>query len=445
MIKATFMKNIYLTLPVFLFLGLGLLLTSCASNPQQVKTKHAIRVPQRPDVPLVMNEQVEKWISYFQGPGRAAFERYLSRSGRYIPMMKEILRENGLPEDLVYLALIESGYNPRAYSRARATGAWQFIHRTGSRYGLTVNDWIDERRDPEKSTVAAAKYLIDLYERFDDWYLATASYNAGEGKIDRAIQRYKTEDFWELAQRRYLRAETKNYVPKLIAATLIAKEPKKYGFHDIQYEDPISYEKVTLEGPLDLRIAAQCAEIDYEEMEAFNPELLHGVTPPHESDYQLRVPSGRVDQFQKKYASLSASERLNGFSFESVKKGKRDRGLYRAKKGDTIGKISHRTGVSVKVLRQYNPRVRWGRLKTGTELRLYVLASPVRSKKNRHRILAENNTATPRKLRHGKTIRIPKAVSKEVRPASIQPEDLKNEPSPAEPNTLDASSWVPSM
>jgi membrane-bound lytic murein transglycosylase D len=165
------------------------------------------------DIPIVINARVEQFIQYFQTTGKKIFTNWLARSERYIPFMKNLLRENGLPEDLVYMSLIESGFNPYAYSRRKASGPWQFIYLTGKRYGLKANWWVDERRDPEKSTIAATKYLKDLYDMFECWYLAAAGYNAGEGKILNAMKRYRTEDFWELTKYRYLKRETKDYVP----------------------------------------------------------------------------------------------------------------------------------------------------------------------------------------------------------------------------------------
>src|SRR5512136_3362783 len=159
-----------------------------------------------------MNAHVENLIQYFQCPARNRFSSWLARSEKYIPLMRNLLKDNGLPEDLVYMALIESGFNPYAYSRSKASGPWQFIYLTGKRYGLKVDGWVDERRDPEKSTIAAAKYLKDLYDMFECWYLAAAGYNAGEQKIVAAMQRYQTEDFWELTKYRYLKQETKDYV-----------------------------------------------------------------------------------------------------------------------------------------------------------------------------------------------------------------------------------------
>lgn len=184
------------------------------------------------DIPVEMNRPVEKWIDYFTGRGRDRFAHYLERSEYFIPFLKPILKNAKAPEDLVYLAMIESGFNNNARSTARAVGAWQFISATGRRYGLDVNWWVDERRDVEKSTIAAVQYLKDLNAMYGSWYLAWASYNAGESKIGRAIKKYKTTDFWELCKGSYLRPETKNYVPKLIAAAIVSKNRKQFGFEE---------------------------------------------------------------------------------------------------------------------------------------------------------------------------------------------------------------------
>ena len=182
------------------------------------------------DYPVVINTQVEKWVDYFLGRGRKHFERYLERSELFIPYIQPLLRQQGLPEDLVYLAMIESGFNNHARSHAKAVGPWQFISATGKRYGLAVNWWVDERRDTRKSTLAAAEYLKDLYTMFQSWELAAAAYNAGESKIARAIQRFGTKDFWALTRQRYLRSETRNYVPKIMAAAIVAKNRTQFGF-----------------------------------------------------------------------------------------------------------------------------------------------------------------------------------------------------------------------
>ena len=262
------------------------------------------------DIPITINGKVEQFIKYYQTRGRKVFGRWLARSRKYIPLMREILREKGLPEDLVYLALIESGYNPRAYSRRKAMGLWQFRYHTGKRYGLRVNWWIDERRDPVKSTIAAARYLEDLYDRFECWYLAAAGYNAGEGKISRAIRRYKTEDFWELTRYPYLKRETKNFIPKILAAALIAKNPEAYGFSDISYEEPIRFETVKVNAATDLRVIAKASESTYEELKRLNPELRRWCTPPNFPDYELKLPHGKKEVFLRNFSKIRPSERI---------------------------------------------------------------------------------------------------------------------------------------
>jgi membrane-bound lytic murein transglycosylase D len=262
------------------------------------------------DIPIIINGKVEQFVKYYQTRGRKVFNRWLARSKRYIPLMKELLREKGLPEDLVYLALIESGYNPRAYSRRQAMGLWQFRYHTGKRYGLKVDWWIDERRDPVKSTIAAARYLKDLYDRFECWYLAAAGYNAGEGKIQRAIKRYKTEDFWELTKYPYLKRETKNFIPKIIAAALIAKNPEEYGFSNISYEEPIRFETVKVPDATDLRVIARASESTYEELKRLNPELRRWCTPPNYPDYELKLPYGKKEIFLRNFSKIPPSKRV---------------------------------------------------------------------------------------------------------------------------------------
>ena len=182
------------------------------------------------NIPMVLNDSVENHLEYFKTRGREVFQRWLDRSARYIPVMKDIFREKNLPEDLVYVAMIESGFNPYAVSWAKAVGPWQFMPATGKLYGLKIDWWIDERKDPIKSTQAAAEHLKDLHNLFGSWPLALASYNAGAGKVQRAVLRTRSEDFWDLKASRYIRKETKNYVPKYMAATIIAKNPEAYGF-----------------------------------------------------------------------------------------------------------------------------------------------------------------------------------------------------------------------
>ncbi len=307
------------------------------------------------DIPIVINAQVEQFIYFFQTTIRTTFSNWLARSEKYIPFMKNLLRENGLPEDLVYMALIESGFNPNAYSRSKASGPWQFIYLTGKRYGLKVNWWVDERRDPEKSTIAAAKYLKDLYDMFECWYLAAAGYNAGEGKIFNAMKRYKTEDFWELTKYRYLKKETKDYVPQMIAAALIAKDPEKYGFVNIEYQEPLQYEKVEAPAVMDLRIIAQACEISVEELKALNPELLRWCTPPDNLKYELKIPSGKKELFLKNMDTLLPEQRAP-FKIHIVKK------------GESLPRIAKFYQVDVEPIREINQLTKTSRLASGMNL-----------------------------------------------------------------------------
>jgi membrane-bound lytic murein transglycosylase D len=280
------------------------------------------------DIPIVVNDQVEHCIVLFQTRIRDKFVTWLARSGKYIPLMRNLLKEQGLPEDLVYMALIESGFDPYAYSRSKAVGPWQFIYRTGKRYGLRVNWWVDERRDPEKSTIAAAKYLKDLYEMFACWYLAAAGYNAGEYRIIRAMKRFRTEDFWTLTKHQYLKRETKNYVPLMIAAALVAKDPEKYGFTDIEYQEPLRYEKVKVPELTDLSYIAKACEISLEEIKDLNPELQRGVTPPNEPEYEIKIPFAKKDLFTKNFEVLQPLEKFQ-FKTHLVKKGETLKGIAR--------------------------------------------------------------------------------------------------------------------
>ncbi|MBI2371336.1 MAG: transglycosylase SLT domain-containing protein [Deltaproteobacteria bacterium] len=270
-------------------------------------------------IPMIVNTRVEHFIRYFQRLKERFFARALERSHRYLDMMREVFRRHEVPEDMVYLALIESGFSHHARSPARAVGPWQFIQGTAKRYGLRVDRWVDERRDPERSTVAAARYLRDLYEMFNSWSLAAAAYNAGEKKIERAIEKHQTEDFWQMATKSYLKRETKDYVPKYIAATLMAKEPDKYGFGDVGALDPLAYDLVQVPARTPLKAVAVAAGVSPEELRRLNPALLRGVTPPDVKDYPVRIPRGAQERFAQHFRPESgvareeaASRRLIG-------------------------------------------------------------------------------------------------------------------------------------
>ena len=243
------------------------------------------------DIPIVFNDAVKYYIKWFSEDKKKVFANWLKRSRLYVPIITEILREKNMPEDLVYLAMIESGFNPKAYSHAKASGPWQFIYSTGGRYGLEVDHWVDERRDPEKSTVAAAKYLKDLFDQFGCWYLAAASYNAGEGRIGRLVQKHNTNDFWELYKYNTLPRETRNYIPQLIAAAIIAKDPAKFGFGSITYDPPVRFTEVEVPAATPVAAIARASNRDMDTIRMCNPEILRGITPPGKNDYVVKLPS----------------------------------------------------------------------------------------------------------------------------------------------------------
>jgi membrane-bound lytic murein transglycosylase D len=288
------------------------------------------------DIPIVFNDAVKYYINWFTTEKRKVFGNWLKRSRRYVPIIREILKDQGMPEDLVYLAMIESGFNPKAYSPAKACGPWQFIYATGGRYGLKVNYWIDERRDPEKSTVAAAKYLRDLFNQFGCWYLAAAGYNAGEKRVERAIEKHNTNDFWELSNFNALPKETRAYIPQLIAAAVIAKDPEKYGFGSITYDAPIRFELVRVPGATPLSAVAKSASLDLAEVRSINPEIIRGITPPNVDDYKIKLPMG-IDTaaFNSKLKVALSHER-------QIK----DVVSYKVKKKDTMASIAKRHGLS---------------------------------------------------------------------------------------------------
>lgn len=300
---------------------------------------------------------VEKNIGFFTEKIREKFSLWLSRSGKYLELMKGILKEKDIPEEIVLLPLIESGFNPYAYSPRRAVGYWQFITSTAKKYGLEINWWKDERRDPVKSTVAAADYLKDLYGMFGSWNLAMAAYNAGEGKILKALDRAKTNDYWSLLETKYIKRETKEYVPKFIAASLIANNPQDFGFVDLEYHPPLEYDEVTIESPVDLEIIAKCAETTVEAIRELNPELRRWCTPPDIPEYTLRIPAGKKDIFLERLSQVPEKKR---FTVD----------IYKVKKGDTFKKISKKTGVPVQVILALNSLEKIMPLKAGAKIYL---------------------------------------------------------------------------
>ncbi|HPU29014.1 MAG TPA: LysM peptidoglycan-binding domain-containing protein [Syntrophorhabdaceae bacterium] len=312
------------------------------------------------DIPIVFNEAVEYYIQYFTTEKRKVFSNWLRRARYYVPIMREILRENNLPEDMVYLAMIESGFNTKAYSPKKACGPWQFIYATGERYGLKVNFWVDERRDPEKSTVAAAKYLRDLFNQFGCWYLAAAGYNAGEGRIERAINKHNTNDFWELIKYNTLPKETREYIPKLIAAAIIAKNPEKYGFGNMEYEEPIKFKTVKVPPATPLSCISKAANMGIETVKSYNPEILRGITPPDEHHYMIKLPEDINIQSFHEHLALALKERrlIKGMA------------KYTVRKNDTVAKITKRYGASYEDLVLVNSMD--GNLKIKKGMVLYI-------------------------------------------------------------------------
>lgn len=344
------------------------------------------------DFPVVVNTRVEFWVDYFTGRGRKYFEKYLERSELFVPYITPILRQNAMPEDLVYLAMIESGFNNHARSHAKAVGPWQFISATGKRYGLMVNWWVDERRDTRKSTMAAVEYLKDLYQMFQSWELAAAAYNAGEAKVARAIRRFGTSDFWTISKHRFLRPETRDYVPKIMAAAIVAKNRTQFGFPppgagggpsdgeliagdgevvrvekessdqaaeaeiasvseviktaqaapprwvstpSVSKSGSLSGEQVLefeVQGPADLLQVAHAAGLSYATVKSLNPELLRWCTPPHLSSYRIKLPASTKDQFLVKYNQPDFPKKVQFMA-------------YKVRGGETIGKIARHFGI----------------------------------------------------------------------------------------------------
>ncbi|MEE9572669.1 MAG: transglycosylase SLT domain-containing protein [Candidatus Neomarinimicrobiota bacterium] len=319
-------------------------------------TKYTVLDDRDGHIPIVINKKVEQFIKYFQTKGKKQFEIYLGRHAMYGDMIQNILKQYSLPEELIYLAMIESGLNPKAYSRANASGMWQFIYSTGVHYNLNRNWYIDERRDPEKATHAACQYLTELYEQFDNWYLALAAYNAGSARITRAQRLHQTSDFWSLHA---LPRETRNYVPFFLAATIIGRDPAKYGFNQPK-NNPWEYDVVEIEKSADLSILANSAGISLATLRQYNPELRQSATPT--IAYNLKLPIGKKDLFEKKYADLPESKR---FAPQYI--------THRVRSGENLGSISRKFRVSIHDIAAVNKIKNRHKIRVGQ-----VLTIPVR-------------------------------------------------------------------
>ncbi|MEW5738448.1 MAG: LysM peptidoglycan-binding domain-containing protein [Myxococcota bacterium] len=318
------------------------------------------QVKDRYDIPVEMRPLVVQYIQFFQGRGRKWFRKWMSRSTRYIPLMQPILESHGLPRDTVYLSMIESGFNTQAKSWARAVGPWQFIAGTARLFNLKDDFWVDERRDPIKATHAAANYLSLLYANTGHWYLAWAGYNTGGGRVRRLIDTYGTRDFWELSEhKKGFAKETKHYVPKLIAAALVAKHPEAFGFtlDEFDFQPPFEFEEVQLDNSVDLEVLAQAAGTTVEELEQLNPELKRWCTPPAtpEAPYTLRLPKGARERFAVEFPKVAPTERLH---FR----------IHKVVRGDTLSKIAVTYHSAQEAILQANRLASARALKVGSEL-----------------------------------------------------------------------------
>lgn len=282
------------------------------------------------DFPIDLNDKVLTWVNLFSTTKKGFMEGALSRASRYLPMVRQVFEEEGVPRDLAYLAVIESGYKNDAKSYAKAVGMWQFMRSTGRIFGLKGSAWVEERRDPVKATRAAARYLRRLYELSGDWYLALIGYNAGPLTTERAILNVESRNFWDLHRSRWLRNQTKNYVPEMCAAVLVGRNPEKYGLVVPQLP-PYTYESVEVQKPTSLTVIARLSGTDVATLKDLNPELLRGSTPP--GTYSLRVPPGRAMQVNRALAGLKGGQRL-------------DFKTYVVRKGDTPAKVARRFKVS---------------------------------------------------------------------------------------------------
>jgi len=313
------------------------------------------------NIPVVIDQTVQSHIRFFNTSIRDRFEQWLLRLNRYRPLVEDIFAEFDLPSDLVHLSLVESGFNPYAYSRAKATGPWQFMKGTGKIYGLRIDHYVDERRDPIKSTIAAARYLRDLYDLFGTWPLAMAAYNAGEGKVQRALTKAQAESFSEISRTKLIRGETKQYVPRIMAATIIARNLEQYGFNQVSVA-PHEFEEVVVTRPLHFRAISNVTGIPYSELRLLNPELRRDATPPDDTAYHLKVPVGasakvlklldRVPTYKFPPQQIQVRQARQVRTARQGKAG--SSGWYRVQGGDTLEKISRRFGIPIRTLKARN-------------------------------------------------------------------------------------------
>jgi membrane-bound lytic murein transglycosylase D len=300
--------------------------------------------PQLPPIEIMDNDKVQKWLRYFTHDVRKNFQEWITRSGKYMPATLRILKEEGMPMELTNLALIESGFNPSAYSRAHAAGIWQFIKSTGKLYGLRVDSYVDERRHPDKSCRAAARHLRDLYNIFNDWPLAMAAYNAGAGGVEKAIKRSHTSDYWRLS----LKRETRDYVPMFMAAAIIMSDPGKYGF-DCRYDRPIEFDEVEVGARTSLKAVARACQVEPGLIAELNPHLIKHCTPEAGSASVVRIPREKADLFAAEFARIPREERVAKVSEPAASDGR-----HTVRRGETLSKIAKKYGTTVDALAQAN-------------------------------------------------------------------------------------------
>jgi membrane-bound lytic murein transglycosylase D len=315
-------------------------------------------------LPVVANPLVELWMRYFRNNGREQFLKWLVRGEAVESAVRPIILQEGLPAEIFFLAMIESGFSTSAFSKAKATGPWQFMKGTAQLYGLKMSYWVDERKDPLKSTVAAARYLRDMYARFGDWYLAMAAYNAGPGKISRAIRGTGSKDFWKIAETSLIRPETRNYVPKVLAAAILASNPTAHGF-DFKRNDRevIPNGVVYLARPVRIDELASILSVSKEEILKWNPELLRGITPPVKlakgETYALRIPENLVAVFSENESQLTKID---------VK----DVTVHKIASGDTLIGIARKYNTSLNEIKTYNPDLNSRLLRQGQTVAIPV-------------------------------------------------------------------------
>ncbi len=342
------------------------------------------------DFPVLMNKQVQMYIDLFQNEERGAFSNWLSRSKRYLPVIRKDLKSAGLPLDLAYLAMIESGFNQRAYSTAQATGLWQFMSDTAKQYNLRVDRYVDQRRDAEKSTKAAVAMLSDLYHQFGDWYLAVAAYNAGAGKISAGLKKYNVSSFWDLARKQYLNLETIRYVPELMAAIIVARDPEKYGFSNINYLHPLQYDTLEVGPGLGLEGLALITHSSKEELQLLNEDLITGKTPPTNHKFEVKIPAGTRD------IALNNLPHLRSIASLAYK-------THVLGRHESLASICRKFNISRTELLKVN-RFRHGRLLAGQHLRIPVTTVHYRLVSGNEALARNDSNRILHTIRSGETI-----------------------------------------